>query len=104
MFRCIFFVNLGNQNKKDMSKIIERYEFTVEDKYGTNVRVYARIENDKKYYYWYVSHLTKPQDIDGVGLYYASNTESTFKNAKAFLDSYIAMMRESKVVVSNENY
>lgn len=58
-----------------MSKIIEKYEFTVEDKYGNNVRVFARIEKEKNLYYWYVSHLTKPQDADGVGLYYASNTE-----------------------------
>lgn len=87
-----------------MSKIIEKYDFTVEDKYGNNVRVFARIEKNKNLYYWYVSHLTKPQDSDGIGLYYASNTESTFANAKVFLGSYIDMMRHSKVVVYNENY
>jgi hypothetical protein len=87
-----------------MSKIIEKYEFTVEDKYGNNVRVFARIEKEKNLYYWYVSHLTKPQDADGVGLYYASNTESTFESAKAFLNSYIATMKRFKVLVPNNNY
>ncbi len=87
-----------------MSKIIEKYNFIVEDKYGNNVRVFARIEKDKNLYYWYVSHLTKPQDAERIGLYHASNTESTFENAKAFLNSYIAMMRRSKVVVPNGNY
>ncbi len=87
-----------------MSKIIEKYDFLVEDKFGNNIQVFARIEEEKNIYCWYVSHLTKPQDSEIIGLYYASNRESTLKRAKTFLNSYIDMMRRSKVVVPNENY
>lgn len=87
-----------------MSKIVKEYEFIIEDKHGHNVKVFARIEKSKNLYNWYVSHLTKPQDVEGVGLYYAANTESTLKNAEAFLKSYIATMKRSKVLVPNEHY
>lgn len=87
-----------------MSKTIENFTYEIEDKYGKMVHVSARIEKEGSYYYWYTSHLTKPQDADGIGIYHPSNTESTLATAKAFLEAYINMMKRSKVVVSNSYY
>lgn len=87
-----------------MAKIIKEFTYKVEDKYGNTVIVYARIEKESGYYCWYTSHLTKPQDADGIGLYRPSNQEPTIVEAKAFLNSYISMMKRSKVVLPNEYY
>lgn len=87
-----------------MTKIIEKFTYKVEDKYGNIVDVCAKIEKKGGYYCWYTSHLTKPQDAEGIGLYRPSNQESRLEVAKAFLDSYISMMKRSKVVSPNEYY
>jgi hypothetical protein len=87
-----------------MAKIIEILTFEVEDKYGVSIQVTGRIEKNGNLYYWYTSHLTKPQDIDSVGFYHPSNTESSLESAKKRLNSYIAMMKRSKIIIPNENY
>ncbi len=57
----------------------------MKDKYDNMVTVYARIEKRKVVlYYWYTSHLTKPQDADGIGIYNPSNVESNLDTAEAF--------------------
>ena len=50
-----------------MAKTIKRFTYAVKDKYDNMVTVYARIEKEGGLYYWYTSHLTKPQDADGIG-------------------------------------
>lgn len=87
-----------------MTKIIKEFTYKVEDKSGKIITVCARIEKESNYYCWYTSHLTKPQDSDRIGLYRPSNQESTIEEAKAFLNSYISMMKRSKVVLPNEYY
>lgn len=87
-----------------MAKSIKNFTYEVENKYGDIITVYARIEKVGRLYGWYTSHLTKPQDAEKIGLYRPSNTESTLAQAEAFLKSYIAMMRHSKVVEPNNYY
>jgi len=87
-----------------MPNVIEEFTFEVKDKYGNVVIVSAKVEKEGHLYYWYTSYLTKPQDSDSIGLYHPSNTESTFEGAKKWLNSYIDMMKRSKVVVLNTNY
>lgn len=84
--------------------IIKRYTYKVLDKYGNTVLVSAKIEKENGYYCWTTSHLTKPQDAEGIGLYRPSNMESTLVEAEAFLSSYISTMKRSKVVEPNEYY
>lgn len=87
-----------------MGKVVKNFTYKVEDKYSNIITVYARIEKEGGYYCWYISHLTKPQDAEGVGFYRPSNQESTLGAAEGFLKSYINMMRRSKVITLNENY
>ena len=47
-----------------MAKTIKKFTYAVKDKYDNMVTVYARIEKEGGLYYWYTSHLTKPQDAD----------------------------------------
>lgn len=87
-----------------MAKTIKRFTYAVKDKYDNMVTVYARIEKEGGLYYWYTSHLTKPQDADGIGIYNPSNVESNLDTAEAFLKVYINMMKDSKVIVPNNHY
>ena len=87
-----------------MAKTIKRFTYAVKDKYDNMVTVYARIEKEGGLYYWYISHLTKPQDADGIGIYNPSNVESNLDTAEAFLKVYISMMKDSKVIVPNNHY
>lgn len=87
-----------------MTKIIKNFTYEVKDKYDNVITVYARIEKEGERYYWYTSHRTKPQDSDAVGIYHASNVESTLNSAIGRVNVYIDMMRRSKVVVPNEYY
>lgn len=87
-----------------MSRIIKSFIYDVEDKYGNMVTVYARIEKEGGLYCWYTSHLTKPQDSDMISLYRGENRESTLDAAEGFLNSYISMMRRSKVIEPNSYY
>lgn len=87
-----------------MAKIIKNFTYEVKDKYENVVTVHARIEKECGLYYWYTSHLTKPQDANGIGIYYPSNAESKLDTAESFLKAYISMMKNSKVVVPNNNY
>lgn len=87
-----------------MSNVIANFTYEVKDKSEEIIIVSARIEKKENLYYWYTSHLTKPQDSDLIGLYHPSKTESTFEGAKKWLNSYIDMMKRSKVVVLNTNY
>lgn len=87
-----------------MTKILKNFTFEIEDKYGNTINVSARIEKEGGLYYWYTSHLTKPQDCDGIGLYRASNTASTIGEAEMWLNSYISTMRSSKVVEPDKYY
>lgn len=87
-----------------MTKVLNNFTFEVEDKYGNIINVSARIEKEGGCYCWYTSHLTKPQDADGIGFYRPSNQESSLVAAKGFLESYICMMRRSKVMALNEYY
>lgn len=83
---------------------VHEYTYNIPDKYGNTVRVSAKIKKENGYYCWYTSHLTKPQDAKGIGLYRPSNTESTLAEAKAFLTAYINTMKHSKVIEPNEYY
>ncbi|WP_195348963.1 hypothetical protein [Bacteroides nordii] len=87
-----------------MAKTIKKFTYVVKDKYDNMVTVYARIEKEGSLYYWYTSHLTKPQDTDGIGIYNPSNVESNLDTAEAFLKAYISMMKDSKVIVPNNHY
>ncbi|WP_042369612.1 hypothetical protein [Bacteroides neonati] len=87
-----------------MAKIIENFDYEIEDKHGDMIHVSARIEKDGGLYYWSVSHLTKMQDNENIRLYYASKTASTIGEAERLLNSYIKTMRRSKVVEPNEYY
>lgn len=87
-----------------MAKIIESFNYEIENKHGDIVHVSARIEKAGSLYYWYTSHLTKPQDAEKVGIYRPSNAEPSLSEAKSYLESYINMMKRTKVLVLNEYF
>ena len=84
--------------------IIKEYTYNILDKYNNKILVSAKIEKKNGCYYWTTSHLTKPQDAEGIGLYRPSNMVSTFVEAKSSLTAYINTMKCSKVVEPNEYY
>ena len=84
--------------------IVKKYTFDVENKYGAVIHVEARIEKEGRLYYWYTSHLTKPQDYDSIGLYRPANNASTIKEAEMWMNPYIGTMRRSKVVEPDKYY
>lgn len=87
-----------------MANILETFTYEVEDKEGRIVKVSAKIEKENEYYYWDVNYLTKPRDLPAIGYYFAMKTASSISEARREIDSYIKMMKRSKVLKYNENY